>query len=188
MRILVDCHEVLADFTTAALKIHGYTREQFEKLPGYTPGARDLAKQLGISKGEFWFPINRAGAPFWRGLAVLPNAIALLEHVISLTNDWHIVSTPSRHSSSYAGIRQWVQFHIDENFSRLVLMQDKHLLANPNTILIDDSEDNIREFATAGGNGFLFPAWHNQLRGVEDPLVFTIDRLDEFLLTANIGE
>jgi len=185
MRILLDCHEVLADFTGAALKIHGYSRKEFEALPSYIPGAWDLVRQLGLSDEDFWYPINRAGEGFWRDLLMLPEAPYLIHWLdtqrLSLIEEWYIVSSPSQHTSSYAGIRAWVQEHLGMDWNRLVLTNHKHLLANPDTILIDDSESNTAQFERAGGNAILYPAWCNHLHACDDPLGYTLKNLDHSL-------
>ena len=42
-------------------------------------------------------------------------------------------------------------------FRRYALTPQKHLLAGPNRILIDDNDRNIEAFRAAGGIGILFP-------------------------------
>jgi hypothetical protein len=70
------------------------------------------------------------------------------------------LTSPARYPACFSGKADWV-----ENFTGikkfplrdliLCFARDKQLLANPNRILIDDSEDNINQWIAAGGIGIL---------------------------------
>jgi len=160
MRILVDLDDVLVDFVGAAVKLH--KRSMAELNEKRIPGTWDISKPLGLSPTEFWYPINHvAGSSFWSNLEKLPWYNELLEAVKAKTNDWYIVTTPSLHLSSYAGKLAWFVSTFGSSFNQYVLTQHKHLLANEQTILIDDSDRNIKKFCDAGGIGLLFPTAGN---------------------------
>jgi hypothetical protein len=53
------------------------------------------------------------------------------------------------------GKTQWVAKNFPD--SSLILTREKYLCASSNTILIDDTEKKIKQFANYGGNTFHFP-------------------------------
>ncbi len=71
------------------------------------------------------------------------------------------LSAPVPRADSFVGKVEWIQSFLPErgNFALLDLIlcpkRDKHCLAAPNRILIDDSEKNIKEWQEAGGIGIL---------------------------------
>lgn len=68
----------------------------------------------------------------------------------------YLLTTPMPNSGSYTGKALWVQKHLPEYSKRLIIITaPKSLLAKPNTLLIDDKDENVEEFVKAGGHGIL---------------------------------
>lgn len=88
----------------------------------------------------------------------------------SFSDDWYVVSAPSRSAESYSGKARWLKAFFGNRFDRFALTAHKHLLANPNTILIDDREQNVTRFLAAGGVGIMFPCRYNSYHEVTDPV------------------
>lgn len=167
MRILLDLDEVLCDFVGAACRVHG--------LPaGFDPrsnGEYSLEQQWGITSEQFWGPINAKGVEFWEGLEPKPWNDSLLKLVQDFTDDWAIVSNPMNSPYAAQGKLMWLQKHLGTQADRYCLTPHKYLLANPNSILIDDCEANIQAFNTAGGRAILFPSQGNSLYSIcKDPI------------------
>jgi 5'(3')-deoxyribonucleotidase len=158
--------EVLVDFVGGALRIHGWTRQRLEQVR--PPGSWSIVEPMGMTPAQFWRPINAAGESFWLGLQLLPWASRVVDWVRSVTPDWYIVSSPSSTTSSYAGKLRWLRRYFGRDFQQFVLTSHKHLLAQPTTLLIDDREETVQQFITAGGEGLLFPSRHNRLWSLAD--------------------
>lgn len=194
--LLLDMDEVICDFIGGACRIHGVTREQFEAVrkPGEWAMNEPLEalKRLSgpISQTEFWKPIHEAGAAFWRGLHSLPWAeeiyVWLHHRGLQLGDDfeWHLISAPSIHPSSYEGKVHWIKKRFGGDFTRFALTPHKELFARPNTVLVDDREENLSKFREAGGKGIIFPSRGNSLHALSaDPVSFVLPQLEKLLCT-----
>lgn len=159
--ILIDMDEVLVDFMTGACLAHGWSPQYLASKR--KPGVWCLAKTMGLSLGQFWQPINKAGEPFWLSLRPLPWMGDLLQLVDANSKEWHIVSSPSHDPSCYSGKVAWLKNYFGNTFDRFVLTPHKHLFAKSSAILIDDKEENTAEFCQAGGKAVLFPSLTNLL-------------------------
>lgn len=174
MRILVDMDEVIADFRSAAIRLHGRNPEEIA-LRNIELETWDLTAPLGISHEEFWRPIDEAGEAFWEGLEKLPWANDLIELLNSITEEWYIVTSPSQHPSCYSGKAKWLQREFGPRFSHWFPCTHKQLLAH-NSVLIDDREANIRKFQEAGGLGILFPSSGNYLHAMRDSPLYYVEK------------
>jgi hypothetical protein len=70
--------------------------------------------------------------------------------------DVEILSAPSRSKLSVDGKKIWVKTMLKPTPKlNLVRAVEKQKFANPNSILIDDTEENINQWVSAGGIGIL---------------------------------
>lgn len=169
-RIYLDMDGVLVDFIGGALKIHGWTRESY--LRAMTLGEWDLVKPMGMTEDEFWGPIHNAGERFWVDLRPLPWINEIIDLAKSLGDLW-IMTSPTGHPTSYSGKIQWLQNWFGREFNRIILTSEKHFLAQENTLLIDDREETVQNFAKAGGDAVVFPTLHNSLYCyADDPMKY----------------
>ncbi len=175
MRVLVDMDNVLVDFDAGACRIHGFTKEQIHAKQ--IPGEWGLEKPMGITVEDFCGPIDAAGSLFWETLNPLPWFNDLLQFVHDFATEWYIVTDISYFKHAYVGKLHWLQRKLgDEAIDRLVPTHHKHLLANKDTILIDDKASTIAKFkypgnGHQGGYGVLFPSIGNRLyTEASDPL------------------
>lgn len=176
IRILVDLDEVLADFVGSALRLHGVAVETFQRRQ--PAGTWDMTIGLDLSPEAFWSPINSMGERFWANLPKLPWANQLISLISGITDDWHIVSSPSRCPTSYNGKVRWLKKEFGEGFDRFALTPHKYIFAKPGVILIDDRDQNIDDFVAAGGEGIVFPTHLNTNHLFKnDPLTFIKSRL-----------
>jgi len=178
MPLLLDMDEVLVDFAGAAARLHGWSRPALEAV--WPVGQWSIVEPMGLTVEQFWAPIQQAGEAFWTGLQPQPwcwDLLRLAEEQYG--DDWFIVSSPSRSPTCYSGKVQWLHRHYRHNFHRLVLTGCKPLLARPDAILIDDREETVNKFITAGGQGVVFPCRHNRLHYITDPLDYVVTQLKE---------
>lgn len=193
MRVILDLDCVLADFVGGACRAWGLRTE--EALAHWTPGeygmSAPLSAALGMtpvmSEATFWVQLN--GRPeFWADLNPLPWAEELVALVKSMTEDWHVVTSPSLCESSYVGKLRWCRKFFGPTFDRLSMHRHKYLYAHDGVCLVDDYDANCRAFVrnpltgrSTGGHAVTFPAHHNHLHGyAAAPMTFIRVALDSF--------
>lgn len=171
--VLLDMDEVLVDFTGMALWACGADRERFQRTR--PRGEWDVTVHLGITHDEFWQRIREYGERFWTWMPPLPWAAALVEALERRELEWYVVSSPPRDPCAASGKVRWLKRYFDPTWDRYVLTSHKHLLASPRTLLIDDSEKNLKRFAAAGGRTLLFPSLGNRLHVLADDPVRSVE-------------
>ncbi len=177
VRIFVDLDGVLVDFISAALECHGATIARDD----WPPAEWSVPKILGISKSEFWRKIDDLGHTFWADLQPYAWKDPLIAAVSSIDSRWTIATAPSMNPACPHGKILWMRKHLpkesNRDFMRFMIGRDKHALAGPSAILIDDSDEKINDFTAAGGIGILFPQPWNTRHDITDPLPHVISRL-----------
>ena len=159
----LDMDGVIVDLVTAAMRTHG--RGDL-LLPGAWPkGCYTLEDILGISTEEFWAPIDAQGQAWWQGLEPYPWIDSLLQHARLLARDVVIVTKPHQTAACIAGKLEWVRRWCPGLLKTMVTCSQKWRLAGPRRLLIDDCEDNVREWRNAGGVALLFPQPWNTAQG-----------------------
>lgn len=132
-----------------------------------------------FTAADFWRPLDRLGAEFWADLPEFPWTSDLIAAVESVTDDWYVLTSPSRCPGCFPGKQQWLCRVLGVEYTRkLIPTEYKHLLARPGAVLIDDHEANCEAFVTCprtgeptGARAVLFPAHHNRLHALAaDPL------------------
>jgi hypothetical protein len=181
LRILLDLDEVLGDFVGAACRLYGCTYEEI--LSHWERGDRNcvpplsktltektgrLGEALPLSVVEFNRKVEEAGEAFWALILPLPWMSDLMEEVTASTPDWWVVSNPLNWLGAYSGKARWLKGQFGSAFDRFHITRYKEEFARPNTILVDDCDENVRKFREAGGEGIVFPRWHNSLSGRRD--------------------
>ena len=95
---------------------------------------------------------------FWANLEWMSNGHDIIRLVTSIfkPEQIYLLTTPMPNPGSYTGKALWVQKHLPEYSKRLIITTaPKSLLAKPDTLLIDDKDENVEEFVKAGGYGIL---------------------------------
>jgi len=184
--IFVDIDEVLADFTTPAVEIHRWTRNQLERER--SPGQWSIEKTMGLSTNEFWEPINALGTRFWIDIKPLPwfeELLAVLEGLNDQTeSEWFLLSSPSVSPSAHLGKCIWIRNYFGTQFDRFFITPYKELFAQADRILIDDSEENLFKFERHGGKGVLFPSRGNAMfHEAANPIPYVKEQLNALVLS-----
>lgn len=136
-KIFCDMDGVLVDFEKGYLDLTGI----------------DL-KGKHMDGPRFWDPINKKGYDFWINLGWMPDG-KLLWNSISPYNPT-ILSAPSSKPESKVAKHDWVHKELGENVEIILRSaRNKKEFAAPNHILIDDREDNIKDWIDSGGVGIL---------------------------------
>ncbi|MBT5018901.1 hypothetical protein OAF98_01380 [Planctomicrobium sp.] len=168
--IFLDMDGVLFDFVAAFGKVLNIPDIE-ERL---TPGVRNIAPQIGMTKDEMWEKISLHGSSFWQEMPEYPWFHELVDLVEDYSSEWYILSSPARSSDSLKGKLESLKRMFGERFRRYILTPNKRLLAGRNRILIDDYERHCEEFENNGGKAILFPRQWNSHHGMaNDPMNYT---------------
>lgn len=155
MRIFLDMDGVLADFTSAAVFKHG--REN-PWAKGENLGEYDMAKIYQMTPKAFWEPLGCHD--FWANIQPLNEGMALLKYLESDLPQAKItlLTSPTLSPECSSGKHAWVAKHLPKYSRKLAIWPEKEVLAEvPNSLLIDDSDENVTKFIQAGGNAILWP-------------------------------
>lgn len=117
----------------------------------------NIHKAFGLTAGDMWKRIDNEGPDFWANLELYPWAkelVSMLEHILG--DNIYFCSSPSMSPWCLLGKRQSIIKHFPKYNTKFVFTNHKQLLANKDTILIDDSLKNCAKFEDAGGVPILF--------------------------------
>lgn len=181
-----DYDDVIVDFRSAACRVHKVKPQLVAEYQ--EPGEWCMTKPIGLAKGlkegitqyEFWRPIAGAGHQFWSMLKPTPWCKEMLELLEEL-DSWRFLTAPSQAVTSYSGkIESMRKLMRDPNFDDFHITRHKSDFATPQSVLIDDRDENVQAFKTAGGYGIVFPTRGNCLhRRADDPVSYVRERLEQ---------
>jgi 5'(3')-deoxyribonucleotidase len=182
MQALVDLDGTLLDVVGAMFRALG-TDTTFADIRGNY----DMAQVIGLQCDLY----SVFGPDFWEHLPWLPDGEKLLAE-IGQAIGWKNVSlctSPTLEPSSAEGKLRWIRQHLPVFWERrdYILTPLKWRLATPNTILIDDCEDQVNQFLDHGGKAILVPRPWNSLwefqgdvvQHVRDHLQFYLQQGDQ---------
>ncbi|MCA9214571.1 MAG: hypothetical protein KDB27_15975 [Planctomycetales bacterium] len=177
--IFLDMDGVLSDFFSAALRIHG----RLELLDEWPRGQRDIPGVLGLSRRAYWNKIDEQGSVFWASLQPYPWLDELIQAAREVA-PFTILTAPSLAPGCSEGKIRWMYEYFPKvegrSFANYMIGSQKHLLAQPGHLLIDDSESNTDAFNSSGGQAILFPQVWNRNHAVCSPVEYVKSKLAEF--------
>lgn len=150
-----DMDGLLADFTGAALAVHGAT------IP-VDDISWNFFEQIGITEEQFWAPLRNRG--FWANIPPLNDGFELLSKVVGILG-WDRIAICSNVAcvTSADGKMDWLRRYVPALAKRAVFTTSKGICAYPGAVLLDDYEKNIRDFAQNGGRTILIPrTWNSR--------------------------
>lgn len=169
-----DMDEVLADFVDAACRVHNRPVDSVQSWLFYE-------QQWGITSLEFWGKIHDLGESFYgEWVKPKPWAFELFNRLTSLGPVLVTTSPGIGKPLDYSSKRIW----IDKYFpgARLAVMSDKHWLAAPNRLLIDDNEQTCKTFRESGGNAVCVPyPWNDRRDYINERLQYVGGGIDHFV-------
>lgn len=171
--ILLDMDGVCCDFIGGALNrlshygVISFRPEYYlERWQAEFAGVWDVCDVTGLSQHDFWRAIDSYGDVFWRQLEELPLYPKLLNVIRESGCKFLFASAPSRVKTSYGGKCDWLS---DRGFiprNDAMLGSQKWLMAKPEHVLIDDSDENCTLFREHGGAAVLVPRVWNSLHSI----------------------
>jgi len=160
MKVFLDLDSCIVDFNRG-------THRAFGKIynPKTGPTQWNYYREWGITFEEFNAVCT---TEFWIGLDFMHDGLDIFDAVSNKfpDKDIYFLTAPMPNPGSWPGKVEWVRRHFSTFWKRLIITQaPKSLLAKPDTLLVDDKDENIAEFVAAGGQGILVPRPWNELHG-----------------------
>lgn len=141
LKLYIDMDGVLCNFD-----------ERFEHFTGMLPSVYE--ERFGTKR--FWHLIDgEIGIRFWSHMEWTPRGRELWEFVKPY--DPILLTSPSKNKVSVEGKLEWIDRNIPGTPVIFKQAKEKHLVAGPGSILVDDREDTIERVNEAGGIGILHP-------------------------------
>ena len=149
--IYLDMDGVVVNFVDPALKLLGLTRKDFDY--GNYNGFGLTKNNQKKNRNLLWENIRNLGEKFWENLPELLDFKYVYKE-LSTFAPTYICTASGLTPSACSGKLKWLQNRLGKNFNNYIMINDKYLLANKNSILIDDSIKNIELFREKGGRIF----------------------------------
>ena len=156
--VYLDMDGVLVEFIGGLHKRMGLPYDTYPYKYGEFEMLEEIAKAKGVGMPELYKQTD--DRQFWRDLVWTSYAQDILKLVSEATvpENTFILTSPMARGDAWAGKVDWVLSMMPEFKRRLIICAaPKHLLAKPNTLLIDDKDQNVDDFIAHGGAAFLVP-------------------------------
>lgn len=158
-QIYLDMDGVVVDWIGGALAAHS---RSFPILDVRWTIPAQLGFE-GDNEREFWRPMETAD--FWANLAPLADGIRLYNKIVVRygARALNILSSAKVRTSADGKI-DWLRQNLPMHVDCAVFAHQKHRVAGPTKILIDDHDANVQQFVAAGGHALLVPRPWNERR------------------------
>lgn len=180
LRVAVDLDGVLAYWEKAAAETCGVDYKD-EKIRQQMKDGKRMETFVG-GDPKMWKMIDAEGEAWWENMEKMPWADDLVDLLKKETKDFFFLSSPSKSPICYSGKIKWVLKNYPKEDRSLFLGCKKHLVANPNVLLVDDTDRKVKEFREYGGHAFKWPCCLSIIDGdikIEDVLQDLKDYIQE---------
>jgi len=178
-KILIDTDGVLRDFV-------GGCEEKYQTKFDFTQ-SKGIQKILGKSHEEFVSDLDTI--QFWRNLKPTKEAKSVISMARKYFKEDHIYIVSSSYQTPriLAGCAAWYERYLPSFYRsrHIIFVNNKSLLANLDTILLDDHSETCKAFNNRQGWTVLFPRpWNNAYQ-----TMYPLDRIeDELTMILNVEE
>ncbi len=177
MKVFLDLDGVIVDFRRGVCEVFGFPCDDLTKKWAFWGVWPNVTFEMvnAICTQEFWRTLNFTHD----GQILLYGWVGLMEKFENIT----LLTTPMPNPGSWSGKYLWIKENMPAKFLKntIMLQGSKAQLAGPDTLLIDDKDENIEEFVAAGGQGILVPRIWNRLHGQADEALQVVkNKLEEF--------
>lgn len=162
MKVFCDLDGCLVNFTGGYAKLLGI-EDPYLKKENWGNG--NLAELVGLSQEEFIAPLN---FDFWANLEPTKECFEIIEILEKkfFKEDICILSKPVRTKDSASGKIAWIEKYLPQYARRYLLGPEKWFCAQKNSLLIDDYDKYILDFASTKGAYYYFVERpHNNIYG-----------------------
>lgn len=161
LKCFIDLDNTLVDFTGGALRLHNIEKSIEDFYNSALGDWHYLLNGVGKSAEDFYKDMEY---DYWASLDWMKDGREILEACESIfgRENCAIVTSPTWNSGCVPGKRAWIQTHLDKWYHKHVHYSSaKEDFAYANSVLVDDSDDNIKAFENSGGHVCLVPrAWN----------------------------
>jgi len=178
-KILIDTDGVLRDFV-------GSCEEKYQTTLDFTV-SKSVQKLLGKTHDDFIKDLD--DCRFWMDMKVTKEAQPIIHMCQKYfkESDIYLISASYQTPRILAGCIWWYKKYFPDFYTRkkIVFCNEKHLLANIGTILLDDHDETCKAFSNRGGWTILMPRpWNHAYR-----TLFPVSRVeDELTMILNVKE
>jgi len=162
--VLIDQDGVLSSFVSAYLKLVGSPLQESD-IHGW-----HMENYTNQTEEEMWQCIREAGESFWTDMEAYPWAYDLLTNFPTF---YVCTAASTKSPAAWTGKIRWLNTFCSLwgiPTPKVIMTADKHLLAAPDRLLIDDKPSSVKQFIKAGGNAILFPRPWNTSGDSSDPM------------------
>ena len=163
--IYLDLDDTLVDLQGPLFDLSGVSRSRIPEIEVYKKSLLDWS---GLTREVFCENWADAGPDFWEGLEWTDIGREIWEEANKTDAEVIIVtalpadSNPRLREATAIGKMRWFDKVFHEEFSAFAFCSEKHKLAGPNKLLIDDRTDFIDGFMARGGSALVVPQpWNN---------------------------
>jgi len=183
MRIFLDVDGVCGDIHLALANLLNMT---YEELIGHCEkGDYNQPYIPDVHDGNIWEHLGpQLSDDFWATLPDLP-WFPDLYHLLNRFGPVTFLTSTAGWPAAASGRVKWVASKFGTGFQDFILTSRKDLLASPDSVLVDDCQDNIDAFRGAGGRAILIPQRWNH--GDEGNLVNHKPAKDYILWMVNLA-
>lgn len=165
MRCFLDMDGVLVDYYAGVCRVFGFNPWPYICRPGDWDFYNDAPLHQSPD-----LVAPHMGYEFYADLDWLPDGkhiVQQAEEVFGAENVY-LLSSPWDTDGCDAGKRAWIKKHLPAYQRRALIGSCKEACAFPASVLFDDSEENLKKFQKAGGQGVLVPRPWNRLQDHAD--------------------
>jgi len=163
--ILLDMDGVIVDIISGCKEIFGEPERE---------DTWNIHEWWGLDNDTFWKETENE--EFWSNLNGFDRWASFYNQLISM-DKVILCTTPRLCPHSFSGKFKWIEKHFGRGFEDFIFTTQKHLLARPGVILIDDFDGNIDNFRLCGGEGILVPRSYNKNRQIINSYEFVLNEL-----------
>lgn len=155
LRIALDLDGCIVYWEKSAAETCGVDYKD-EKIRQQIKDGKRMETFVG-GNSKMWPMIDKGGEEWWEDMEKTPWADDLVALLKKETKDFFFLSSPSKSPICYAGKIKWVLKNYPKEDRSLFLGCKKHFVANPNILLVDDTDKNVKKFREYGGHAFKWP-------------------------------
>lgn len=180
--VYLDVDDVLADFMGGLHKALDISYD-YSNYPYKKGDWNILGYQIMLNNELVTFEQcnDCCTANFWDNLEWMHDGRDILRAIMGTLGleKVYLLTTPMPNLESASGKMMWINSNLSVYLKRTIITQaPKHLLARPDTLLIDDKDENVDGFRKAGGKVLLVPRPWNRAHLQADR---TVEIVKEFL-------
>ena len=178
LRIFLDLDGVICYWLKSAAKTCNVDIEDQKTRDALKNGKR-LESFVGGDE-KMWHMIDEEGDEWWENIEKLPWADDLIDLLKKHTKELSFLSSPSNSPLCYSGKAKWIIKNYPEMSKDVFLGCKKHRVANPNILLIDDTDKKVKQFRKYGGHAFKWPCPLDIIEGDVD-IKSVLKELEDFI-------